>query len=145
MEARAYRKILELEEAILLWEEIQKEGGSKDTSILLRKMQEVGFPGTEKMQVFGDDTQLRDLLGFILKVSELTRLKRTGWIRSGIRDPETVAGHMFRMAVMALLLEENLHNDTLKSTIRGKFINMSTRIYKGLASELLTKIKFFVF
>ena len=113
MEARAYRKILELEEAILLWEEIQKEGGSKDTSILLRKMQEVGFPGTEKMQVFGDDTQLRDLLGFILKVSELTRLKRTGWIRSGIRDPETVAGHMFRMAVMALLLEENLHNDTL--------------------------------
>ena len=118
MEARAYRKLLELEEAILLWEELQKEEGSKDTSILLRKMQEVGFPGTEKMQVFDDDdTQLRDLLAFILKVSELTRLKRTGWIRSGIRDPETVAGHMFRMAVMALLLEaENSNASILNGT-----------------------------
>jgi len=117
-EARAYRKLLELEEAILLWEELQKEEGSKDTSILLRKMQEVGFPGTEKMQVFDDDdTQLRDLLAFILKVSELTRLKRTGWIRSGIRDPETVAGHMFRMAVMALLLEaENSNTSILNGT-----------------------------
>lgn len=110
IEARAYRKILELEEAILLWEEVQKEGGSEDTTKLLKKMEEVGFPGTEKMQVFDDDSQLRNLLTFILKVSELTRLKRTGWVRSGISYPETVAGHMFRMAVMAMVFEPDKYD-----------------------------------
>ena len=44
-----FRKLLELEEAILLWEEIQKEdkdaasGASRNS--LLKKMQEVGFSG----------------------------------------------------------------------------------------------------
>ena len=52
-------------------------------------------------------------LGFFLKISELTRLKRTGWVRSGVRDPETIAGHMFRMAVMALLFEEDIHDNKI--------------------------------
>ena len=84
IEARAYRKLLELEEAILLWEEIQKEdkdteSGASRTS-LLKKMKEVGFSGTEKIQLFEDVSELDNLLTFILKVSELTRLKRTGWV-----------------------------------------------------------------
>lgn len=29
--------------------------------------------------------------------------KRTGWVRRGIRDPESVADHMYRMGVMALI------------------------------------------
>ena len=50
IEARAYRKLLELEEAILLWEELQKEPlpdkeGVATRKSLLRKMQEVGFSG----------------------------------------------------------------------------------------------------
>merc|ERR1719411_667543 len=44
VEARAYRKLLELEEAILLWEELQKEQKTSSKS-LLTKMKEVGFPG----------------------------------------------------------------------------------------------------
>lgn len=28
-------------------------------------------------------------------------LDRTGWIRHGVRKPETVAGHMYRMAIMS--------------------------------------------
>ena len=33
-------------------------------------------------------------------------LKRTGWVDHKVRDPERVAGHMFRMALMAVTLEE---------------------------------------
>jgi putative hydrolase of HD superfamily len=109
-EARAYRKLLELEEAILLWEEIQKEGGPSATTKLLSKMKEVGFPGQERLQVFNDVSELQNLLRFFLKISDLIRLKRTGWVQSGIRDPERVAGHMFRMAVMAMLFEEDVHD-----------------------------------
>ena len=70
-------------------------------------MKEVGgFPGMEKIQVYQDESELQNLLEFFLKISDLTRLKRTGWVRSGVRDPETVAGHMFRMAVMAMLFDD---------------------------------------
>ena len=44
------------------------------------------------------------LLQFILSLSRLQRLRRTGWVRCGVREPETVASHMFRMAIMGLML-----------------------------------------
>ena len=33
-------------------------------------------------------------------------LKRTGWVDHKVRDPERVAGHMFRMAIIAVTLED---------------------------------------
>ena len=56
-------------------------------------MKEVGFPGMEKIQVFQDDSELVSLLSFFLKISEGTRIKRTGWVQNGIRDPERIAGN----------------------------------------------------
>ena len=32
-------------------------------------------------------------------------MKRTGWVNNNVQDPETVSGHMYRMAMMALLFE----------------------------------------
>ena len=78
--------------------------------------------GTEKLQLFEDLSELDNLLTFILKVSELTRLKRTGWVRAGIRDPERVAGHMYRMAVMALFLEEDSYD---KRILNGSAVIVS--------------------
>ena len=128
IDSRAYRKLLELEEAILLWEELQKEEGEnanveKSRRGLLKKMQEVGFPGTEKIQLFGDETELNGLLTFVLKITDLSRLKRTGWVRAGIRDPERVAGHMFRMALMALILEDKAQDD--KKILNGSAVVVS--------------------
>ena len=78
--------------------------------------------GTEKIQLFEDESELDHLLTFILKVSELIRLKRTGWVRAGVRDPERVAGHMFRMAVLALLLEEDSYD---KRILNGSAVVIS--------------------
>ena len=62
-------------------------------------MKEVGFPGMEKIQVFQDDSELVSLLSFFLKISEGTRIKRTGWVQNGIRDPERIAGNDFKKLV----------------------------------------------
>ncbi|KAM3728858.1 5'-deoxynucleotidase HDDC2 [Dirofilaria immitis] len=44
----------------------------------------------------------------LLKVlDELKHLKRTGWIKFNIPEPETVACHMYRMAVLAMLLDDS--------------------------------------
>ena len=40
-------------------------------------------------------------------------LKRTGWVDNSVTDPETVAGHMYRMAMMAFLFGSGgVGNDT---------------------------------
>ena len=109
-EEKAYRKLLELEEALLIWEELQKEGDpnvEQSKQQILDKMVQVGFPGHEKYTLFRDTSDFASLLTFFIKVSGCQTLKRTGWVRAGIRDPEHVSGHMFRMAVMAMLLEDN--------------------------------------
>lgn len=33
----------------------------------------------------------------------LQHLKRTGWVLRGVKDPESVASHTYRMAMMAFL------------------------------------------
>ena len=33
----------------------------------------------------------------------LQTIKRTGWVRSGVAGPESIADHMYRMGMMALL------------------------------------------
>ncbi|XP_063993825.1 5'-deoxynucleotidase HDDC2 isoform X1 [Diachasmimorpha longicaudata] len=51
------------------------------------------------------------LFEFMELVGRLKHMKRTGWLRFGIDDAETIAGHMYRMAVLALLVdtEENIN------------------------------------
>ena len=109
-EEQAYRKLLELEEALLIWEELRKEGDpnvEQSKQQILDKMVQVGFPGHEKYTMFRDISDFASLLTFFLKVSGCQTLQRTGWVRAGIRDPEHVSGHMFRMATMAMLLEDD--------------------------------------
>jgi len=107
-EHTAYRGVLELEEVMLRWEEEVKDGTTKATEVevLLAKMARVGFPGAEEYRLLGDRAPLRRLLAFWLQLSQLQKLRRTGWLRSGVREPETVAGHMYRMAVMGALVDQ---------------------------------------
>ena len=99
-----YRGILELEESILRWEEDGK-GSSEplSTDPILKKMAELHFPGSLRYQQFKEKTMLEKTLKFILDISRLLRLKRTGWVNCQVREPETVAAHMYRMGIMGLI------------------------------------------
>jgi len=44
------------------------------------------------------------LLQFLVHVGQAKRTFRTGWVLHGVERVESVADHMYRMAVMALLL-----------------------------------------
>src|SRR5690554_6859406 len=44
------------------------------------------------------------LLDFFLVAGKVKSLRRTGWVDREVRDPESVADHMYRMALMALVL-----------------------------------------
>uniref|UniRef100_A0A0C9QL17 5'-deoxynucleotidase n=1 Tax=Wollemia nobilis TaxID=56998 RepID=A0A0C9QL17_9CONI len=42
-------------------------------------------------------------IDFLTLCQRLKSTKRTGWIKRGIKDPESIADHMYRMAAMALI------------------------------------------
>ncbi|CAF1138664.1 unnamed protein product [Adineta ricciae] len=51
-----------------------------------------------------NDTNVDDLLKFLLYVGQAKRTFRTGWILCGVERVESVADHMYRMAIMSFLL-----------------------------------------
>ncbi|XP_054268589.1 5'-deoxynucleotidase HDDC2-like [Macrosteles quadrilineatus] len=52
-------------------------------------------------------SNLGNTLQFLTLVGRLKHIKRTGWVLRGIDQPESVAGHMYRMAIMTFLVEES--------------------------------------
>ena len=104
-EHQLYRGVLEMEEILLRWEEEVKEGKPvSEVKELLAKMCRVKFPGWEQFSLLGDPGPITKLLQFWLNISRLQKLRRTGWVRCGVREPETVAGHMYRMGMMGMLV-----------------------------------------
>jgi len=54
-------------------------------------------------------------INFALTVGKLKKLKRTGWIRHGIPDSESVAEHIFRLAILTMFLANKVGVDSDKS------------------------------
>jgi putative hydrolase of HD superfamily len=55
-----------------------------------------------------------DLTRFLHLSGKLKDLKRTGWVEAGIRDPESVADHVFRVTLFSMILSDDKILDTLK-------------------------------
>ena len=61
---------------------------------------------------------MKNITTFITLIHTLENLKktkRTGWIRAGVVNPESVADHSFRMAFLALILGKDMGVDTQKA------------------------------
>ena len=54
------------------------------------------------------------LIDFFHEIGSLKDLKRTGWLMRKVSNPESVADHSFRTAVMALILAPRLKLNTEK-------------------------------
>ncbi|MFH0714366.1 MAG: HD domain-containing protein [Candidatus Diapherotrites archaeon] len=55
-----------------------------------------------------------NLIEFFHLAGKLKETKRTGWVLSGVSEPESVSDHSFRMAVMAMVLAPRFKLDELK-------------------------------
>ncbi|MGH7483350.1 MAG: HD domain-containing protein [Longimicrobiales bacterium] len=44
------------------------------------------------------------MVRFAYETGQLKRLPRAGWLRAGVRDPESVAEHSFRVAILAYII-----------------------------------------
>ncbi|CAL1270507.1 unnamed protein product [Larinioides sclopetarius] len=68
----------------------------------------------------GESSQ-SNILEFFMLVGKLKHLKRTGWVMRNISNCEDVAGHMYRMGIMAFLLDD----EASSNVDRNKCIKMA--------------------
>lgn len=54
-----------------------------------------------------DDAELTKVLYFMHHLQNLKICKRTGWYHHRVPEPESISDHMYRMAIMAILLKED--------------------------------------
>lgn len=47
------------------------------------------------------------VLNFLHLATNLKKTPRTGWVKRNVKNPESIADHMYRMSLMALLMEGN--------------------------------------
>lgn len=47
------------------------------------------------------------VLPFLHLATNLKKTPRTGWVKRDVKNPESIADHMYRMSLMALLMEGN--------------------------------------
>ncbi|XP_075213570.1 5'-deoxynucleotidase HDDC2 [Lycorma delicatula] len=53
------------------------------------------------------DNKNKNILKFLEFAGRLKHIPRTGWVLENVKKPESIAGHMYRMAVMSFLLDGN--------------------------------------
>lgn len=73
---------------------------------------------------------MKDILNFLIKIGELKRMPRTGWVLRKIKNPETISGHTFRMAFMAWFLGEEKKLN-LSKVIKIALIHDICEVYAG--------------
>ncbi|XP_076238816.1 5'-deoxynucleotidase HDDC2 [Calliopsis andreniformis] len=57
---------------------------------------------------------IKNLQEFMELIGRLKHMKRTGWVIKNIPDPETIAGHMYRMAMLSFLVDSEENLDKIK-------------------------------
>jgi putative hydrolase of HD superfamily len=62
-----------------------------------------------------------DIAKFLYEMGQLKRVKRSGWWIAGVKDPESVAEHAFRTAVIAYVLARLEGADTGKAVLLALF------------------------
>jgi putative hydrolase of HD superfamily len=55
------------------------------------------------------------LIAFLRAAGKLKRIKRTGWVQAGVPNPESVAGHSHRVALLSMVLADSQSLDTSKA------------------------------
>jgi len=54
------------------------------------------------------------MIDFMELIGRLKHLKRTGWVIRNVPDPETISGHMYRMAILSFLVDPKVNLDKSK-------------------------------
>jgi len=75
---------------------------------------------------------MKNVLNFLLIVNKLKKMPRTGFVWLGIKNPETIAQHAFRVAIMNWILAEKARPKlNLEKIIKISLVHDLCEVYTG--------------
>lgn len=74
---------------------------------------------------------MKEFLNFFLETGKLKGMERKGWVLRGVKNPESIAEHTFRVALMAWFLGEKKGKLKLDRLIKMSLIHDLCEIYAG--------------
>jgi putative hydrolase of HD superfamily len=77
------------------------------------------------------DDELENILDFILKIGKLKRMPRTIWVSMGVKNPETVAGHVFTTALMTWAFGIERKEINLEKSLKMALCHEFPSVYTG--------------
>lgn len=72
-----------------------------------------------------------NVIDFLIETGKLKKMKRRGWVLSGVKNPETIASHIFRTALMAWILGSKKRNFNLERVIKICLVHDLCEVYAG--------------
>ena len=79
--------------------------------------------------------KVQDLILLSRATGKSKKIKRTGWIREKIKNPESVADHIFRVTVLCMVLAKHFNLDQAKLTKMAIIHDLGESITEDLVVE----------
>ena len=74
---------------------------------------------------------MEELLSFFIEVGKLKKMPRMGWVINQIKNPESIAEHVFRTAIMSWILGEKKGGLNTEKLLKMALIHDLCEIYAG--------------
>jgi len=74
---------------------------------------------------------MRNLLNFFIEIGKLKGMPRRGWVINQIRDPESIAEHVFRATIMSWILGKKKKGFNIEKLLKMALIHDLCEIYAG--------------
>src|SRR3989339_358145 len=74
---------------------------------------------------------MTNLLKFLTESGKLKTIPRSGWVLRGVKNPESIAEHTFRVALMAWTLGRQKHNFNIEKLIKIALVQDLCEVYAG--------------
>ena len=74
---------------------------------------------------------MKDLLNFCIEIGKLKRMPRRGWVINQIKNPESIAEHVFRSAIMGWILGGEKKGLNIEKVIKTALIHDLCEVYAG--------------
>jgi len=74
---------------------------------------------------------MKSLLDFFIEIGKLKKIKRKGWILRRIKNPESIAEHVFRATIMAWFLGQKKGGLDIERLLKTALVHDLCEIYAG--------------
>jgi len=74
---------------------------------------------------------MNNFIDFFIEIGKLKKQKRSGWVLREVKNPETIAEHSFRVAIMGWLLAEKKEKLNIERIIKMALIHDICELYAG--------------